>query len=135
MQTGSEASSDNLKKRTNLNGLSDEADAAVVGVPKEGSTKIDSSVSATPKTPITPKGLPEQSIFNINICYENTELVSFNVEKQGTNKVDTTQNNSSTPSSSETAPQKTQQELKGTVALCTFIIDHFEKVILHSRQC
>lgn len=99
-------------------------------VPKDEPAKIDSSVNVTPKTPVTPKILPEQSIFNVNISYENLELISFNVEKQDTKKIGTQNSSSSAPSSSETvsSPQKIQQEVKGTVALCTFIIDHFEKV-------
>lgn len=101
---------------------------------KEESAKIDSSVSATtPKTPITPKILPEQSIFNVNFCYENLELISFSVEKQGENKIGTQNNSSTTPSSSEAVstptPQTTQQqEVKGSLELCTFILDHFGKV-------
>lgn len=103
-------------------------------VPKEESAKIDSSVSATtPKTPITPKIIPEQNIFNVNFCYENSELISFSVEKQGENKTGTQNSSSTTPSSSEAVsaptPLTTQkQEVKGTLELCTFILDHFGKV-------
>lgn len=132
---------------------------------------VDSSVKTTPKTPATKAATPEQSVFDVNFCYDdNSQLIYFNVEKQDSNKttgsttsdkssvvsgagsvnsvtepfalpVKTVTSNNSTLSSSSassadaTTPatqlEKLRKEVKGTVALCTFIIDHFEKVNLN----
>lgn len=154
----------------NINGLSDETDTSnskqdspskvEKTVQKEEPSSIDSSVKVTPKTPVT-KASSEHNVFDINICYDNTELIYFSVEKQDINKTGSTSdkssvggsvnsstepfalpsrsstltaNSSGLSSSSSEAPvstnqlDKTRQEVKGTVALCSFIIDHFEKV-------
>lgn len=169
---GSESSSsDNLVNFTKavekINGLSDETDTSVEKqdssvkmdnkLPKDVSATVDSSIKATPQTPVA-KITPELSVFDINICYDNSELVYFSVERQDANKSGPTSDkssvsgsvtsvaepfalparsstltsNSSTLSStsSETPIQleKSRQEVKGTVALCDFIISHFEKV-------
>lgn len=164
--------------------MSDETDASITkpdGSPKstekvlkEASPTVDSSDKVTSKTPTATKAVSEQSVFDVNICYDdNAELMYFSVEKQhqqdtskyqltGTSsdksalsasgsvhsvtepftlpsRFSTLTANSSTLSSSSseahpvsiTNPQtleKSRQEVKGTVALCQFIIDHFEKV-------
>lgn len=154
--TGSESSkSDNVSNITeavkNVNGVSDETDASI---PKQDSPKlvekaskpptVDSSETVTPKTPSTKTPTPEDSVFDVNICYNNTDLLFFSVAKQDTSKTATSPSekslsalasDSSTLSSSTSEAvaqtlEKTQQEVKGTTALCQFIIDHFEKVII-----
>lgn len=174
MFLGSESSSDNLANFTKavkkINGLSDETDTSTDKqdssmkvdkvTPKEASEAVDSSIKATPQTPAA-KATPEANVFDINICYDISELVYFSVERQDPNKTGSTTDKSSVsgsvhsvaepfalPSRSSTltsnsstlsstssdapAPQaqleKTRQEVKGTVALCDFIINHFEKV-------
>lgn len=159
--TGIESSkSDNVSNITeavkNVNGVSDETDASI---PKQDSPKlaekgskpptVDSSDTVTPKTPSTKTPTPEDSVFDVNICYNNTDLLFFSVAKQDTSKTATSPSDKSlsvtlpsalasdsstlSSSTSEGAAQtldKTQQEVKGTTALCQFIIDHFEKVII-----
>lgn len=171
--SGSESSSDNLTNFTKavekINGLSDETDTSSgkpdispkseKKTPKADSASVGSSIKATPKTPLS-KYSPEKSAFDINICYDNTELVFFTVERQAINKSVSTSDkssvcgsvnsvtepfalpsrsstltsNSSTLSSSSSEPvppeqlEKTRKEIKGSVALCDYIIDHFEKV-------
>lgn len=169
---GSESSSDNLTNFTKavekINGLSDETDTSIDKpdispksekiTPNADSAGVGSSIKATPKTPVS-KYSPEKSAFDVNICYDNTELVFFTVERQAINKSvsssdkssvcgsvnsvtepfalprrsSTLTSNSSTLSSLYSEPvseqlEKTRKEIKGTVAVCDYIIDHFEKV-------
>lgn len=169
--SGSESSSsDNLanfnKAVEKINGLSDGTDTstdkqdsslkAEQVSPKEQTPTVDSSIKATPQTPTT-KVTPEPSVFDINICYDNSELIYFSVEKQDANKTGSTSDKSSIGGSVTSATEpfalpsqvsnastlscssseipatqvqldKTRQEVKGTLALCDFIINHFEKV-------
>lgn len=127
-----ESSSTIAKDAQNINGLSDVTDGSSVKkdsptksekiVAKDESSTIDSSSAMVPATPKTPVAKLEQSTYDVNISYDQSELVYFSVNKQGTNSASTL--------STTSAEEKVEQEIKGTADLCTFIIDHFEKVRL-----
>lgn len=182
---GSESSSsDNIASFTKvvgtINGLSDETDGSSVAPAKSAekvvkekpatSVVVDSSEKVEPSETKAAEKL--ESMFDINICYDNAELVYFSVERQqdSASKITTgsdksslsasagsvhsvaepftlpsrfstlTANSSTLSSSSSEAASvpttttnqmvldRTRQEIKGTEALCQFIIDHFEKV-------
>ncbi|XP_031638738.1 mucin-5AC-like [Contarinia nasturtii] len=121
-QCPAESSSTNVKDTQNINGLSDVINA-LIGK-KESPTKSDiiDSSSATIETATTPKTsvakiVPEQSTYDVNVSYDNSELVYFSVKRQGTNS-----------SSGQLNTTEIKEEVKGTAELCTFIIDHFEKI-------
>lgn len=134
--TGSEASAaaDNIDKDVqSINGLlADVTDASsskktppvADKAAAEKESTVDSSVKATTTAPATPVTKAVQ-IFGVSICYDNSELVSFSVEKQDGSSASSA--NNSVPSSSDVSVSS-QQEIKGTLALCQFVIDHFEKV-------
>lgn len=169
IQTGGDNTANNAKNVGNINGMSDEIDGSCgksvsPAKPekqplKEQPPAVDSSSAktapVTPATPVINKATPEQNVFNVNIHYDNTDLVYFSVEKQDVDKAGTASSDKSqsvedsvhsaselsialpktSSNSSEAAPaptnqtlEKTRQEVKGTVKLCEFIIDHFEKV-------
>lgn len=122
-----------------------DSSSVITAIPKTTSAAVNSKLVTV---------LPELNVFNVKICYDSlsSELIYFSVDKkQETNKTTTLTSSSSSetvsPPSSSTATttfpspsptsdaiestnqlDKTQKEVKGTVALCTFIIDHFEKV-------
>lgn len=122
----------------------------------ETATPIESGVSSS----------SQDNVYEINICYEDAELVYFGVEKQDKSNNSSTEHAlekissvgsvssmtepfslptrcatitstnstlSSTSSSSaqaSTTLKKTKHVVKGTLALCKFMIDHFQNVRL-----
>lgn len=168
--TGSESeqtSSDNLtrfaKAVRTLNGTSDETDTSNVQ-PEPAlakSDKLSVTEAATTKKPTVPTTSFENHVYDVNICYDNSELVYFSVERSEANKANSTTDKSSSigsvnsvndtfalptrcptvtstnstlsSSSSEfgapsSTNERTKQEVKGTLALCQFVIEHFQKI-------
>lgn len=134
------------KKASATKGASpSEVDSSIKATPKGAAANVVSTTS-------------ENIVYDINICYDNAELAYFSVERQDANKTgssadkqtsigsvnsieqfslptavtSTNSTLSSTSSGDSIVPasslDRTKHEVKGTRALCTFIIEHFQKI-------
>lgn len=185
MLIGSESdqtSSDNLSRFAKVvrkfNGIADETDASsgqdtsaekTTTTKKAAATKkedspnaADSSIKSTAQSAAANvvSTTMENAVYDINICYDNKELMYLSVEKQDANKTTSMSDKSSvgsvnsmsepfqlptrcsavtstdsalSSSSVDSIAQasnldKTKHEVKGTLALCQFIIEHFQKI-------
>lgn len=169
-----QTSSDNLtrfaKNIRKFNGIgADETDdASQASEPTSAAVKRDAKKAESTVTP-TETGVSsssEDNVYEINICYDDAELVFFGVEKQDKSNnssavtdhtsekvssvgsvssmtepfslptrcatiTSTNSTLSSTSSSSALASstvKRTKHVVKGTLALCKFMIDHFQNV-------
>lgn len=130
------------------------AQSSTVGSNADARSKRETSgaVTATPSESVSSSS--EDNIYDINIWYDDTELTYFGVERQdqhklnnatsanidiGTEKVASVSNTSSltaisstntslSPPPSTKTLNKTKHIVRGTLALCKFMIEHFQNI-------
>lgn len=76
------------------------------------------------------ESLCEKNIFDVDICYNASQLFYFNVEEKGTSKTKKMELKSKKKDEKNKlmCPNKIHQEVEGNIELCSFVINHFEKV-------